>query len=392
MRLGDIVIAWNVFQHFYPYFDVVDVDWDAQLTRALEAARSDESAEDFYYTLSELVANIQDGHGRVTHSSYMPQGRLPLLLDWIEGRVVVTRSLHEEIERGDIVERLDGVGAERGLLDAERYISGSPQWKRFRALRSFGAGDVRTLAELTLLRGDERLELQVERQQLDAQLYEYDREDIELLEAGVYYVDLVRAEIAAINERIAELAAARGVVFDVRGYPNGNHQVISHLLSSPDTSTAWMRVPHIIYPDLENVVEFAEFGWQTDGRAISYAESFMGFIEGYGLAEIVGQPTAGTNGNVNPFTLPGGFRISWTGMKVVKHDGSQHHLIGIQPTVPAEGGFRISWTGMKVVKHDGSQHHLIGIRPTVPAERTIQGVIDGRDEFLEKALAIIALG
>ncbi len=121
VRLGDIVIAWNVFQHFYPYFDVVDVDWDAQLT------------------------HIQDGHGRVTHSSYMPQGRLPLLLDWIEGRVVVTRSLHEEIERGDIVERLDGVGAERGLLDAERYISGSPQWKRFRALRSFGAGDVRTL-------------------------------------------------------------------------------------------------------------------------------------------------------------------------------------------------------------------------------------------------------
>jgi C-terminal processing protease CtpA/Prc len=136
-----------------------------------------------------------------------------------------------------------------------------------------------------------------------------------------------------------------------------------------------MRIPYIIYPDQENIVDFAEFGWQmpalephisgkvvfiTDGRAISYAESFMGFIEGYELAEIVGQPTAGTNGNVNPFTLP--------------------------------GGFRISWTGMKVVKHDGSQHHLIGVLPTVPAQRTIQGVIDGRDEFLEKALEIIAQG
>jgi C-terminal processing protease CtpA/Prc len=86
----------------------------------------------------------------------------------------------------------------------------------------------------------------------------------------------------------------------------------------------------------------------------------MGFIEGYRLAEIVGQPTAGTNGNVNPLMLPGGFRISWTGMKVVKHDGSQHHLIGIQPTVPME--------------------------------RTIQGVIEGRDEFLEKALEIIGQG
>lgn len=95
----------------------------------------------------------------------------------------------------------------------------------------------------------------------------------------------------------------------------------------------------------------------TDTRAISAAESFMSFIEHYKLAEIVGQPTAGTNGNVNDFGLPGGFWIVWTGMRVVKHDGSQHHLIGIQPTVPVK--------------------------------RTIKGVIEGRDEFPEKALEII---
>jgi C-terminal processing protease CtpA/Prc len=95
----------------------------------------------------------------------------------------------------------------------------------------------------------------------------------------------------------------------------------------------------------------------TDGRAISYAESFMSFIEHYKLAEIVGQPTAGTNGNVNPFVLPGGFTVIWTGMKVVKHDGSQHHLIGIQPTIPMK--------------------------------RTIQGIREDRDEFLEKAIGVI---
>jgi len=105
-------------------------------------------------------------------------------------------------------------------------------------------------------------------------------------------------------------------------------------------------------PHIEGKVVFI-----TDGRAISYAESFLSFIEHYKLAEIVGQPTAGTNGNVNPFVLP--------------------------------GGFQVTWTGMKVLKHNGSQHHLIGILPTVPAERTIQGIIEGRDEFLEKAVEII---
>ncbi|MDX5437896.1 MAG: peptidase S41, partial [Pontibacter sp.] len=94
----------------------------------------------------------------------------------------------------------------------------------------------------------------------------------------------------------------------------------------------------------------------TDGRAISYAESFMSFIEHYKLATIVGQPTAGTNGNVNPFTLP--------------------------------GGYYISWTGMKVQKHDGSRLHGVGILPNVYVEKTIQGVREGRDEFLEKAMEI----
>ena len=81
-----------------------------------------------------------------------------------------------------------------------------------------------------------------------------------------------------------------------------------------------MFVPRILYPDHAKV-SYAEFGWNmkpeqphftgkivflTDGRAISYAESFMGYIKDFKLATIIGGPTAGTNGNINRFTLPGG--------------------------------------------------------------------------------------
>ena len=99
-------------------------------------------------------------------------------------------------------------------------------------------------------------------------------------------------------------------------------------------------------------------GFLTDGRAISYGETCLGIIEHYKLAAIVGSPTAGTNGNVNPFTLPGGYRVFWTGMKVLKHDGSRHHGVGIQPTVPVA--------------------------------RTIKGVAQGRDEVLERALEVVS--
>jgi len=198
------------------------------------------------------------------------------------------------------------------------------------------------------------------------------RPQIEEIEDNVYYVDLRRAGMNEVNDVMDTLAQARGVVFDVRGYPNRNHDVICHLLDQEDVSDRWLRVPQIIYPDSEDVVGYRDYGWQlrlqkpriagkvvflVDARAISYAESFMGFVEHYKLGEIVGQPTAGTNGDITGFSLPGGHSIGFTGMRVVKHDGSQHHLIGVQPTVPVK--------------------------------RTIHGLIEGRDEYLQKALEIV---
>jgi C-terminal processing protease CtpA/Prc len=56
---------------------------------------------------------------------------------------------------------------------------------------------------------------------------------------------------------------------------------------------------------------------------------------------------------------------------------------GVKGTYP--GGYRVAWTGMKVLKHDGSQHHGIGISPTIPVARTRAAVAAGRDEFLEAA-------
>ncbi len=375
VRLGDIVIAWNVFQHFYPYFEVVGTDWDAQLTNSLEEALSNQNEEDFSYTLRRLVAKLHDGHGRVRHKRSVEEAGLPFVVGWIENQVVITVSKDPTYFKvGDIVASVDGIPAEQVLLNAEEYISGSPQWRRVNSLRRFGYGKEGTTAELQLLRDDQKLTVQALRDNED-RLSEPGGPKLKELEQGIFYVDLTKTGMDEITKKINELANAKGVIFNLRGYPKGNHEVISHLLREPDTSGAWMRVPQIIYPDREDIVGYTEHGWHmqpkephikgkvvflTDGRAISYAESFMGFIEHYQLAEIVGQPTAGTNGNVNPFILPGGFRVTWTGMRVLKHDGSQHHLIGIQPTVPVQ--------------------------------RTIQGVKEGRDEFIEKALEIIRGG
>jgi len=193
------------------------------------------------------------------------------------------------------------------------------------------------------------------------------------LKPGIFYVALDRIKDEDFQAALPQLEKASGIIFDLRGYPSVSPMVISHLIDAPVTSARWM-VPIITRPDRLDIVDYdtrgrwdlkplapglkAKLAFLTDGRAISYAESYMGIIEAYKLAEIVGEPTAGTNGNVNPFTLPGKYTIVWTGMKVLKHDGSQHHGIGIQPTVPVS--------------------------------RTIKGVREKRDEQLERAIEVVS--
>lgn len=248
--------------------------------------------------------------------------------------------------------------------------SGSPQWRKRLALGRIGLGDEGTSVVLGVQRGDSRLSVEVPRV-LESEL-ENETLAIRGQPDGIWLVDLTRASMPEIQDRIKELASARGVVFDLRGYPNSNHNVLRHLTLEPLRSAKW-QVPQVIYPDRRKPAGYntsgrwtlhpqeprfqGEIVFMTDASAISYAESVMGIVEHYRLGEIVGEPTAGTNGNINQIALP--------------------------------GGYYVNWTGMRVVKHDDSQHHLIGIRPTVPAVRTVAGVREGRDEILEAALELI---
>ncbi|OUJ76294.1 S41 family peptidase [Hymenobacter crusticola] len=376
VRLADVVITWNIFQHFYPYFAVTNSNWPAALPEALRAAYPDQSEEDNLKNLRRLTARLHDGHVRVQPPARANNYRyLPIRWEWVQNQLIITHVAGDSlgVQRGDIVTKINGQPAAAYFREAEQYISAAtPGWLHYRA-----AG------ETLMGPPNAALALQVQRPNTESQAVtlhfnkaglrndESTHPMSRLISPSVYYLNLDRIPMDAINELLPELTKMKTIICDLRGYPKGNHPLISHLLSQPDTAKRWMRVPHFIYPDQKRIAGYTPFGWEmkpskphlsariifiTDGSAISYAESYMGFIEGYKLATIIGQPTAGTNGNINPFTLP--------------------------------GNYTISWTGMEVRKHDGSQHHGVGIKPSIYLEKTIQGVREDRDEFLEKAIEL----
>jgi hypothetical protein len=377
--LSAVIVSWNVLQHFYPYFDFVQVDWFQVLEEVLLSTLEAEDEATFIEGISRMAAQLRDGHARIgLERSYREDYQPDLQLDWIEEQLVVIGAGNWagiSLQPGDIIRSIDGIPAAQVIETAEALISGAtPQWIRYRAAREVlrgSAGSSVTIEylgadgvvrEVSLTRNLSPVELEMLRLESRPDL-------ITEIETGIFYVDLNLITERDLTRTLSRLEGASGIIFDMRGYPR-TFKPITHLIDHP-VIFVHGYVPLVTYPDRLNM-DFELSTWELepdvprltantvfliDGRAYSAAESFLGIVEHYQLGELVGQTTAGTNGNVNQILLPGGYTLAWTGMKVLKHDGSQHHGVGIQPTEYVN--------------------------------QTIQGIREGRDEQLERALEIL---
>jgi hypothetical protein len=374
-RLAAVAIAWNVLQHFYPYFDVVKSDWSAVLRTALQEAAADRDASEFTGTLERLIAGLHDGQARVyapndAELQFIP----PMAVEWVQNDLVVIHAAASlGLSAGDRVISIDGVPVPLALEGVEPLISGAtPQWIRRRALQELLTGPRGSAMKLRLDRAGAPVELSLTRTEsgfappprLDA---------IAEPRPGIMYVDVTRLTDAALAGALPKLTEATGIVFDLRGTPAiGPEAFFTHLIGDSVSGPQW-HIPQVTRPDREEMAYGRSAEWRiaprppqlrarkaflTDERAIGFAESYAGIFEQYRLGEIVGGPTAGTSGAMNRFSVP--------------------------------GDYTILFTGTKTLKQDGSQHHGIGIRPTVPVTRTREGIASGRDEVLERAIEVVA--
>jgi C-terminal processing protease CtpA/Prc len=376
-RLADVALAWTVFQHFYPYFDAIQADWPAELRKALASAAKDRDQRAFRDTLRRLVHALQDGHGRIYTLPFELSYQLPLTWELVENQLAVTSSQDSSVSPGDVVLAINNRPVSKAIAAAEALESAAtPQSLIFKTLATLLAGPQGEAVKLRLRHAGRTVNVTLHRtipyDEHGLPIHEPRPEKISEVRPGIFYLDVSRIDDDDFNAAVGRLAAARGIVFDFRGYPAKLSQVAMQHLVSGTVRTEIFNVPLITRPDRQGW-RFLDLGFTSppisprftakaafviSGEAISYAETYLGWVEAYHLGELVGGPTAGTNGNINPFTLPGQYVIVWTGMQVLKNDGSR--LFGV------------------------------GIQPTVPVSRTLAGVAAGRDEPLERAIEVVS--
>ena len=375
VNLASVMIAWNVLQHFFPYFDVIDTDWNSILGETIKSTLINDQQKDFWLTLSRMIAQLNDGHGAVFDEKMY---HLPIRTEFIENEIVITATNDDALKRGDIVKTINGKPAMMVLDELAEIISGSPQLRKNRALNILGSTlDSGEKTTLELERDGGKQNVIMSNTYTGKNMFhnpiDYRRSDfysIIELEPGIFLVNLKRSTENDFVQKIDVLANAKAVIYDCREGQNLSfYQIAPYLIAEPVTS-AWWNIPQTIYPDRKEV-EFSNFNWSiqpqqplfksksiiiNDPSVVSQGETMMGIIDHYNLAITVGEPTAGCNGNINIINLP--------------------------------CGYSVTWTGMRVLKHDGSQLYLNGFLPDYPVNKTIQAIKEGTDEYLEKALEI----
>ena len=383
-----VIRAWNVIHYFYPYLHLIG-DWDAVLPEFLARMEEARTGKEYALTIAEMMTHVPDGHtnlwGHPALDERIGKAGLPVSIRWIEGAAVVVTASDEAkaagIEPGDALISLDGEPVETGIERLNKTFTASTPWAlRNRAIRLLLQGAEGSTADLALKKLDGSLrKVSLVRDSKKTPPPQNQGEIVRILPGNLGYVDLPRLARGDVDAMFEKVKGTRGLILDMRGYPQGtawsiaprintrNARVGAQFRRSQVSAFSFEENEAGFYfsqpiPELPPGVEkyTAPTVMLIDDRAISQSEHSGLFYEAASGTKFIGSPTAGANGDVTRFPLPGGIWVLFGG-----HD----------------------------VRHaDGRQLQRVGLVPDIEVEPTRKGIAAGRDEVLERAVRYLSEG
>lgn len=376
VRLAAVVTTWNTLLWFYPYFADQHLDWASALPGALEEAAAATSTEQLHHALSRLITKLRDGHAHVRHPTHSLAGMLPFSLHRFGQRIYVIGGLAsymQSIPVGSELVSVDNIAASDLYASNATLVSAAtPQFQDYLATLYTSIGPIGALRHVRIRSpsgGDVDAVLPlISREKFDPDIHLRHPESGSQIAPSVFYVDASALESSGVPKLIHALGAARAVILDGRGHVrSATFEFLAHFISRA-VKTPQFRAPVVT---VRPHGEYQDWGWNlwpaepqlecrlivlTEARAVSAGETLLQMIHDNHLATIVGEPTAGTNGDVNTFYVPGGFSVRFTGLRASGPDGSTIQGHGIVPD------------------------HIV--------HPTIDGIRAGRDEVLEAAVSL----
>ena len=390
-RLLTLFRYWNIVNYFFPYRDMCDQKWSEVLVEMLPAFIFCENAEEYISACLKLVTKIDDSHAYLNAQNYifsLSRGmlRVPFETRFIENKLVITTFtgedalVKENLKVGDVVTAIDGQPVDSILKKQLPYTPASNYAVKLRSIASRILNGNETFANITIQRDNQSYEIRVPR---------YDPRKLKIPENGITDADTTGYRI--INRNIGYVLASkcksnnretginlvlngtRGLIIDLRCYP-GDYISFPFLdrLYHETMKFSLVSYADISWPGYFFIANDGQYPRVQQDQQRLYRKKVVVMVNeytqssaednvlGFQLAPnvtVIGSTTAGADGKVVNFNMPGGITTYMTGLGVYYPDGSNLQRCGV--------------------------HIDEVINPT------LEGIKKGKDEVLEKAIEII---
>lgn len=356
-RLAALLLAWGTVDLFRAYreLDGAPPGWGESLHAALPDALAATDERAFLSVFRRMLARLADGNAHVSRNGLQPTHRLPIEWRFLDANhLYITEVLPglTDPHRGELVAAVDGEPVSgHHLLQGGEAAGATPEARRAAASQSFLYGDAGSPVSLDIRSGRDNVRrVELERNlPLATAVAPPKPGPIAELRPGVLYLDLGRLDDGAFEAALPRLAAAQGLVFDLRDGTDVSNKLISHLMPGPVLGPR-LLLPVRLRPDgppLSYLETFwtlfpleptlaARCAFLMDETDSGYSETLLAIVAHERRCELVGSTTGGTNGSLNVMNLPGGYTLTFTGLKILNPDGSRHYGVGIPPTIPVQ--------------------------------------------------------
>ena len=295
-------------------------------------------------------------------------------VDWlyIDGQVVVCRAYEDcVLQPGDVILRLNGVNMQEIIRRRREYISVTDENKLVNAMGYYLLRSPEQKIELTILRGDEELNLTVEGSEQFYMARILPQQSHHILEGDIGLIQpAYLASEKDIRNVMDEFAGTNGLIVDLR-QPSAvtMHEVLGEYLIKERTAFALWRYPSWTIPGAYAQYDLRYIGGGglkydrpvvllIDERTQSHSEYTALALSAGENVTLMGSDTVGSDGNVTLLAMPDGNILQFTG-----------------------------W-GVLTAQEDHTQR--IGISPDIRVDYTVQGISEGRDELLEAAVQFLS--
>ena len=419
LRLLALYRYWNIIRYFFPYKYLTDKKWDDVLRAYIPVFINAKTALEYQLAVLQLASETNDTHARILSGEnetdllrgtrYAPlwtnetdslRGTryAPFQVRFIENKLTVTEYFKPKLketaglEIGDFITHVNGKKIENIIDSIKVYYPASNEAARMYYMATdlvrsnnhsihivYNSSGTIKQKELTMY---ERSYLNMD--EPNSKL-SYDSIMIDKDSAFIGYITLETIKDTEISQIKKAFKNAEGIIIDIRNYPAAFVPfTLGGFFTSKRKPFAKFTTGNLNNPGEFNFSRNVSFLNNNAGNRGSLYDFENPISENYfhgKLVVIVNEETISL-GEYTAMALRAGENTVIIGSQTQGADGNVS-------LIPLPGGIKAGISGIGVYYPDGRGTQRTGIVPDIEVKPSIQGIREGRDELLEKAIEFI---